>query len=97
MEHKKVTIALHAPFKRGEEIIKAIVVRKPVAGELRGISLLNLAQMDVDALTKVLPRITTPTLTEREVSQLDPADIVAMAKEITTFLLPNAETESPTT
>lgn len=97
MEHAKTLIQLYTPFKRGEEVIKSITLRKPNAGELRGVSLLNLAQMDVESLTKVLPRITTPTLTEREVSLLDPADLISMGKEITSFLLPNADQDFPTT
>lgn len=83
------TITLETPIKRGETSIETVEVRKPVAGELRGNNLTDLLQMDVVALTKVLPRITTPSLTEQEVGRMDPADMLQMGTEVSSFLLPN--------
>lgn len=60
-------------------------MRKPGAGELRGVSLMDLMRMDVTALHTVLPRITTPTLTTADVSRLDPADLTQLAVEVTGF------------
>ena len=51
------TIKLDTPIKRGETEITEVTVRKPLAGELRGIALTGLIQMDVAALAKVLPRL----------------------------------------
>ena len=61
---------------------------KPAAGELRGIALVNLIQMDVDALARVLPRITEPTLTEVDVNRMDPADLMQAGSVVAGFLLP---------
>ena len=82
------TITLETPIKRGETEITSIELRKPVAGELRGCNLTDLLQMDVVALTKVLPRITTPAITESDVSKMDPADLMQCATEVAGFLLP---------
>lgn len=82
-------ITLDTPIKRGDDTITSVSVRKPVAGELRGVSLTELLQMEVTALTKVLPRITTPTLTEQEVGRMDPADMLQLGTEVSGFLLPN--------
>ncbi len=82
------TVQLDAPLKRGEQQISEIQLRKPAAGELRGVALTELLQMDVGALTKVLPRITQPALTEPEVARLDPADLVQLGSVVTGFLLP---------
>lgn len=83
------TITLDTPIKRGETSIESVEVRKPVSGELRGCNLTDLLQMDVVALTKVLPRITNPTLTEQEVARMDPADMLQMGTEVSGFLLPS--------
>ncbi|MBK1686209.1 phage tail assembly protein [Rubrivivax gelatinosus] len=92
-------VQLDSPLMRGEQRITCIGLRRPRAGELRGISLAQLLQLDVGALQAVLPRITVPTLTRAEVDQLDPADLVALGTEVAAFLLPKAAlaaAESPT-
>jgi hypothetical protein len=83
-------VTLDTPIQRGEQTITAIELRKPLAGELRGVSLLELMQMDVQALRKVLPRISTPTLTDHEIGLLDPADLFQLGSEVTGFLLPKS-------
>lgn len=84
------TVQLDTPIKRGEQVIESLELRKPVAGELRGVSLTMLLQMDVDALCTVLPRITTPTLTTADVRSMDPADLVQVGGEVAGFLLQKA-------
>ena len=42
------------------------------------------------ALQKVLPRITTPTLTEQDVANIDPADLVQLGGIFAGFLMPKA-------
>lgn len=79
------------PDHAREQTISTITVRKPGAGELRGVSLMDLMRMDVTALHTVLPRITTPTLTTADVSKLDPADLTQLAVEVTGFLLTKAQ------
>jgi hypothetical protein len=81
------TVQLDTPIVRGEQTIAEIRLRKPQSGELRGVALSALIQMDVDALVKVLPRISSPTLTEADVQALDPADLFQMAGEVAAFLL----------
>lgn len=83
-------ITLDTPITRGSSTITEVNLRKPTAGELRGVSLASLMQMDVTELTKVLPRITQPTLTDAELAQLDIADLTQFATEVTGFLLPKA-------
>lgn len=84
------TVTLDTPIKRGDGEITEITLRKPTAGELRGTSLSALVNLDVDSMVKVLPRITTPTLTEQDVGKLDPADLVQLGGTFATFLLPKA-------
>ncbi len=85
---KSNTITLEQPIKRGDSEITSVELRKPMSGELRGVNLTDLLQMDVTAMHKVLPRITSPSLTEHEVSSLDPADLMSMSSKVAYFLLP---------
>jgi len=79
-------VTLDTPIKRGASIIATVTVRKPRAGELRGVALIELAQLDVIALQKVLPRITQPTLTAQEVAEMDPADLLELGTKVALFL-----------
>ncbi len=83
------TVTLDTPIVRGEQTINEITLRKPNSGELRGTSLNALVNLDIDALVKILPRIATPQLTEFDVRELDPADLVQLGVTFADFLLPN--------
>ncbi|MCI3908838.1 phage tail assembly protein [Pseudomonas viridiflava] len=80
-------IALDTPIKRGKTEILEISVRKPSSGELRGIQLAELIQLDVASLIKVIPRLSNPALTAPEVANLDPADLLAIGSKVVGFLL----------
>jgi hypothetical protein len=84
------TITLDVPIQRGNTTIVEITLRKPNAGELRGLSLQRLHQADADELLKLLPRITTPSLTPHECAQLDPADLSEAGGVVISFLLKKA-------
>ena len=81
------TVPLDTPIKRGETEITSLQLRKPGSGELRGLSLSALLNLDAGAVMQILPRITTPTLTPDEAQRLDPADLTACGLEIAGFLL----------
>ncbi|MRR50803.1 MAG: phage tail assembly protein [Rhodocyclaceae bacterium] len=87
----KTTITLEEPIQRGETTIASVELRRPKAGELRGVNLTDLLQMDVSAIIKVVPRISTPMLTDADVANLDPADLTQMGSAVASFLLPKAE------
>ena len=82
------TVTLDSPIQRGDQTITAVTLRRPTAGELRGLSLTSLLQMEVDTLQKVLPRITSPILTEPDVAKMDPADLVQLGAKVAGFLVP---------
>jgi hypothetical protein len=72
-------------------------VRRPGSGEMRGLSLLAISQLDVLALETLAPRITTPALSRGCV--MSPADLMQFGTEVLDFLLPRAAKDavSPTT
>ncbi|PHV51393.1 phage tail protein [Janthinobacterium sp. BJB301] len=84
-------IDLDEPIKRGDTLITSLTVRKPKAGALRGISLIELANLNVSALQIVLPRITEPTLTAHDIANMDPADLLAVGAEVAGFLASKAD------
>lgn len=88
------SIALETPIQRGDQTIDSIVLRKPAAGELRGIALADLLRLDVAALIAVLPRITSPTLTPQDVQQLDLVDLTALGTEVLGFFMSKADREN---
>lgn len=89
------TITLDTPIKRGDQSITSVTLRKPSSGELRGLNLTDILQMDVNSLKKVLPRITSPILTEQDIDSLDPADLVDLGSSIALFLVKKANQEQP--
>ena len=81
------TVTLDTPIKRGKTTIDTITLRKPASGELRGVQLVELLNMDVTTLIKILPRITSPGITAPEAAGMDPADLLACGSKISGFLL----------
>jgi len=86
-----ITISLDTPITRGETSITSIDVRKPGPGELRGLTLKDVGEVKFDTMIRLLPRITSPALTEAEVAAMDLADFTAMATEVASFLLTRAQ------
>ncbi len=80
------TVDLDQPIQRQGQTIATLALRKPTAGELRGLSLVSVLQMDVDALATLLPRISTPTVHKPEVLAMDPADVLAAGIVVAGFL-----------
>lgn len=86
----KNTVTLEKPIERGDQKIACIEMLKPTAGTLRGVGLAAVAGSDVDALIKVLPRMTMPSLTEQEVAALDLPDFLSLAGAVVGFLSPSS-------
>lgn len=90
------TVTLSEPIKREGGDITELTLRKPTSGELRGLSLLSLAEFDVNTLFKLLPRIAQPSVTDAELNKLPIDDLYALAGEINNrFLQPSSTQESP--
>lgn len=85
----ETTVTLENPIKRGEQSVEQVTLMKPNAGTLRGVSLAAVANSEVDALIKVLPRMTAPMLTEQEIAALDLPDLIALAGKVVGFLSPS--------
>ncbi|MGB6229331.1 MAG: phage tail assembly protein [Litorimonas sp.] len=80
------TVTLDKPISRGSGTdateIEKIDVRPPTAGELRGVSLADLSQLETETVLQILPRVTTPSLSLLEAESLSIKDIMALAVAI---------------
>lgn len=81
-------VTLDEPITRGDTKIAFIEIRKPKSGALRGINLADLLQMNTDAIMKITPRVSEPTITIQEAEALEPADLLKIGAAIASFLLP---------
>ena len=86
------TVTLENPIRRGENFVPVVEIRSPSGtGWLRGVKIFDLAQLDVSALTTVLPRITVPALTEQEIrNALSAPDLFQLGAAVVDFLLPKS-------
>ncbi|MGE4431888.1 MAG: phage tail assembly protein [Sphingobium sp.] len=81
------TVTLSEPIVRGETTISDIQIRKPKAGEMRGLSIQDLMTARVSAVIDVLPRISMPPITQQEAENLDLSDLAACSGAIIDFFL----------
>ena len=88
-------INLEQPIQRGEHPIATVALRRPLAGELRGIKLADVLQLDVTAMIELLPRITEPALHKHELNAMDPADLSAMSLKVIGFFVQKSALQSP--
>ncbi|AZV77878.1 phage tail assembly protein [Parasedimentitalea marina] len=86
-------VTLVEPVQIDGEDVFEITLRKPKTGELRGLALTSILQMDVGALTKLLPRITQPPLNESQIADLDPKDFTDLAGKTMLFFIKQEQLE----
>ncbi|HVI51513.1 MAG TPA: phage tail assembly protein [Candidatus Sulfotelmatobacter sp.] len=90
------TITLIKPLKFGEDIIAELPLRRPMAGDLRGIKLAAIQELDVTTILSLVQRLSTVPLAPDTLTTMDPVDIVQACEVISGFFVP-ARTPSPTT
>ncbi|MEN3260070.1 phage tail assembly protein [Sodalis endosymbiont of Spalangia cameroni] len=100
--HKAITLA--TPIIRGSDTITAVTITDDIkqAGSLRGLRLVNVLNLDTDAITTLLERVTSPRLKKKELNEMDTRDFVSLSEALIPFLTPpghgessEAETENP--
>jgi hypothetical protein len=80
-----VVVKLSQPIERTTGAITELTLRKPATGELRGLKLMDVMQMDVNALGVLLPRIAQPTITKADIDAMDLSDITELGVEVIGF------------
>jgi hypothetical protein len=82
-----VEVTLDNPLVRGAQTIDKVTLRKPNGGHLRGVKMVDVLNMDVLAASKVIPRISDPSLTQQDLLAMDAEDVANLAGELAGFLL----------
>ena len=85
------TITLSQPIIRGDREISDLQLRKPKAGELRGLSMADIIGMETTAILKLVPRISDPVLTDAEAADLDADDFTEITGTIRGFFMTKGE------
>ena len=88
---KTATVTLANPIPREGGSVTTLTLRKPTAGNLRGLSLQALMQSDINALISVLPRISDPFITEPEAANLEADDIAQIGGAVLGFFMTAAQ------
>lgn len=82
-------VKLSDPIAFGDTTLSEIKLRQPTAGDLRGTKLGPLIELDTDQLLSVIPRISDPHVSESQLGQLSPRDLLVMAGEFAHFFAPD--------
>jgi len=90
------TVELSTPIQRASGPIGSLTLRRPATGELRGLKLMDVLQMDVNALGVLLPRIAQPTITKADVEAMELADVMELGVAVVGFFeAKTAQTPQP--
>lgn len=80
-----IPIKLAVPIEKDGKELASIDIRKPCAGDLRGLNLVDVCQMDFEAHSTLLSRISI--LNERDLLDMDPANWAPLQTEIAGFFV----------
>lgn len=79
------TVEFDNPIVRGNLTITEVNINKPKTGALRGLALSDVLKLDIETIIKLVPRVSTPPLTEQDVANLDPADLLSISTAVVGF------------
>lgn len=82
-------IALKTPLMMGDKELSEIALRKPTPGDCRGLSLQDIAAMEMDTYATFLPRIASPSITEDHVMSMELGDVIECMRKVNEFLSGN--------
>lgn len=88
------TVTLSEPVVRGETTIDSLNIRKPKAGELRGLTLQDVLTTDITAILKLIPRVSDPPITADEADMLEPEDLAEIGGTIRGFFMTTIERQA---
>lgn len=81
------TVDLEMPIERANgDKIDRLRLRRPMSGDLRGISIAKLGQLDYDEVRTLLPRISLDPILGTEIDMIDTADMLEISGSVADFL-----------
>lgn len=90
-------VTLSKPIARKGDPITELRVRKPYAGELRGLELSAVIRGQYDQTLVCLSRCCVPTVVTQELEKLDPFDIGQLSGTLSGFFMNAPKPDSPST
>jgi hypothetical protein len=87
-------VRLSSPLQFGDQSIDILSLRRPTAGDMRGIKLRDIIDMDVSTICILAERISLTPLAPSQLKDLDPADLLQLSVTISNFFekLPRSQT-----
>lgn len=85
------TVTLQHPIQRTGGPVETLTLRKPKAGELRGLKMTDLMAADVNTVIEITPRICSPMIIREEVAGLEADDFAELAGTIVGFFMTSAQ------
>lgn len=81
------TVTLETAITIGDTEHKELIIRKPLGGDLRGLTLRDVLTSDVDSLAKLIPRINTNFIIAPEhIYAMDMEDLSSVFTGVASFL-----------
>lgn len=83
-----MSVTLSQPIKRGDQEIKTVTINDTIkqAGSLRGLRLVDVLNLDYDAVSTLFTRVTSPQLTASDIATMTTSDFTALCEEMASFL-----------
>lgn len=81
------TVTLSTPLERGKTKITEVLIRKPKGGDLRGLSLMQVASSDYDTMVKLLPRISEPVIHKHDLDDMEVSDLMDISMGVAGFFI----------
>jgi hypothetical protein len=82
-----VTVSLFRPLQKGDATVYSITLTEPSVGELRGLKLSDILQMDVTAHMTLWSRINAEGLSVHELNELSVADLTQLSSKTMLFFV----------
>lgn len=89
------TVKLSRPVKIDGKQVTQITLREPGTGEMRGLKLTELFQGSVNQLLLLIPRISTPHLTQDQIAAMPVRDAAALFGGVMGFFTDGEEEAAP--
>ena len=85
MSKKMFTVKLVTPMEIDVKEVTELEMRKPCAGDLRGLNLVEVCEMHFDAACTLLPRISK--LNDRDILNMEAENFAPIMTEIASFFV----------
>jgi hypothetical protein len=79
------TVTFKTPIPYGDGKLAELNLRQPKAGDLRGLKLLGLHNMEWDTVATLVPRIATQPVTAGQLAELEAPDVMAVMETVLGF------------